>query len=204
VEKSAFMRACREGGPAIEEALRSLDRSFYALLHRDCVRSVRDAETARDLVQETFIKVWLRCATFHGESELLPWIRSILRHAILDRLRKPEREVPMGDEEDRSPAIERGMAALQTARAGAPDDELRRRETGACFQKCWKRFEAAAPAHAAVLSWIVEDGLSNEEVSELLGRTPGATREFLSQCRKRARLHLAEWYQLAFGVGGPA
>ena len=42
----------------------------------------------------------------------------------------------------------------------------------------------------------------HEEIGELLGRTPGATREFISQCRKRARLHLIEWYELAFGGEG--
>ena len=50
------------------------------------------------------------------------------------------------------------------------------------------------------MAWIVEDGLDHAQIGELLGRTPGATREFISQCRKRARLHLAEWYELAFGT----
>lgn len=204
VEKNAFMRACRDGGDAIEEALRTLDRSFFAILYRDCVRVVRDSETAKDIVQETFIKVWQRCATFQGSSELLPWIKSILRHAMLDRLRKPGHEVSMGNEGERSVEIERGIAALSASRTPQPEEEARRRQVAECFRRCWKRFEAAAPAHATVMAWIVEDGLSNEEIGELLGRTPGATREFVSQCRKRARLHLAEWYELAFGMRDPA
>ncbi|HKQ60888.1 MAG TPA: RNA polymerase sigma factor [Candidatus Polarisedimenticolaceae bacterium] len=196
MDKHTFMRACREGGEAIEGALRALDRSLYAPLYRDSVRTLRDPEAARDVVQETFIKVWQRCATFHGESELLPWVRAILRHAMLDRLRRPEREVAMAD--DAEPEARSTAAAARPL--SAPESELRRRQLGECFQRCWKRFEAAAPAHAAVLSWIVEDDLSNEEISALLGRTPGATREFISQCRKRARLHLAEWYDQAVGA----
>ena len=35
----------------------------------------------------------------------------------------------------------------------------------------------------------------------MLERTPGATREFISQCRKRARTYLAEWHALAFTAG---
>jgi RNA polymerase sigma-70 factor (ECF subfamily) len=57
------------------------------------------------------------------------------------------------------------------------------------------------PVHANVMVWVVEDGLRNEDIAELLGRTPGATREFVSQCRKRARLYLAEWYALARDTG---
>ena len=70
--------------------------------------------------------------------------------------------------------------------APLPEDPLQRKQLDACFERCWSRFEEASPAHAAVMAWIVEDGLTNEEISELLGRTPGATREFVSQCRKRA------------------
>ncbi len=194
------MKACRDGGEAIEGPLRSLDRSFHGVLYRESFRAMRDAEAARDVVQETFIKVWGRCITYQGESELLPWIRSILRHAILDRLRKPNREVALEDEDGGLGLIERhpGDTAV---RAVAPDEELHRRQLDACFARCWSRFESAAPAHAAVMTWIVEDGMSNEEIARLLGRTPGATREFISQCRKRARFYLAEWHELAFGRG---
>ena len=67
----------------------------------------------------------------------------------------------------------------------------------------WARFEEAAPSHAAVISWIAADGLSHEEIAQLLDRSPGATREFISQCRKRARVHLGEWYEMAFGKDAP-
>ena len=200
MDKHAFMRACREGGRAIEGALRALDRSCFAVLHRECHRAVRDADTARDLVQDTFIKVWQRCATFRGDSELIPWIRSILRHAILDHLRGRGKEVSMDDEEGTIREVERHIASA----SDEPEDPVRRRELDACFARCWKRFEDVAPAHATALSWIVEDGLSNDQVAQILGRTPGATREFISQCRKKARFHLAEWYALASTRGETA
>ncbi len=77
-----------------------------------------------------------------------------------------------------------------------PDHMARRREYEACFRTGWTRFLKEDPLHANVIAWIVEDGLSNEDIAQLLGRTRGATREFISQCRKRARVYLAEWYAL--------
>jgi RNA polymerase sigma factor (sigma-70 family) len=201
LDKSIFMEACRDGGKRIESALRSLDRAYFALLYRDCMRAVRDADTACDLVQETFIKVWQRCASFRGESELLPWIRSIMRRTILDRLRRPQREVPLeceiglvGD------AMERA-AELCAEQMPAGEDAVKQRQLAESFERCWEKFMQASPQHALVISWIVEDGMTHEEIAALLGRTPGATREFISQCRKRARVHLAEWYSLAFSEG---
>lgn len=204
MEKDAFTQACREGGAAIAAALVALDRSYFATLYRDSLRMLRDPDVARDLVQETFIKVWQRCASFHGDSELLPWIRAILRHAIVDRLRRPDREVPLQEAEDMSPAVTRRIAELSWDRVPTPYDDAHRRQLAECFERCWRAFEAACPAHAAALTWIVEDGLDNEQLAELLGRTPGATREFISQCRKRARLYLREWYEQAFGLGETA
>jgi RNA polymerase sigma factor (sigma-70 family) len=195
------MNACREGGRHIEGALRSLDRAYFGLLHRDCLRAVRDADAARDLVQETFIKVWQRCATFRGESELLPWIRSICRRVILDRLRQPQREVPLELEAGMTAETQERVQELSTERVPAAETAVKQRELAACFERCWEKFMESSPEHALVISWIAEDNLTHEQIAALLGRSPGATREFISQCRKRARSYLAEWYALAFLEG---
>lgn len=194
------MRACREGGATLEQALRRLDRAYHAALAAECRRVVADRDAATDVVQETFIKVWQRCASFHGDSELLPWIRAILRNGILDWLRRGRREVSLEADQEMSDATMSALLDGWRAATPTPHDDARRAELDACFRRCWQRFEAASPAHAAVIGWIAEDGLSNDEVAALLNRTPGATREFVSQCRKRARFHLAEWYALARDV----
>lgn len=191
------MRACREGGAAIEAALRELDRAYFAVLYRDGLRTLRDSDAARDLVQDTFIKVWRRCATFRGDSELLPWIKAILRNGAIERVRRLPREVPLDDRDGLAPAVSERIAELSFKLNPTPDRIVDEAELAATFSRLWGRFQEADPLHANVMAWVVEDGLSTEDIAELLGRTPGATREFVSQCRKRARVHLAEWYALA-------
>lgn len=193
------MRACRDGGRALEQAIRTLDREHFAMLYRESRRTVRDAAAARDLVQETFIKVWQRCASFHGNSELLPWLRAILRHTMLDSFRRNDRAVSL-DDAVLTAEIELKIVELSARAVPTPLDDAQARQQRAVFQRCWAAFERDCPAHAAVIAWIGEDGLDNDEIAQLLGRTPGATREFISQCRKKARVYLAEWYQLAFGA----
>jgi RNA polymerase sigma-70 factor (ECF subfamily) len=191
------MRACREGGVAIERALRELDRAFFAVLYRDALRTLRDADATRDLVQDTFITVWRRCATFRGDSDLLRWIKVILRHGAINRLRQSVREVAMEDGEGLTEEASRRIYELSVALNPTPEELTARRERQAQFREGWQRFQLEDPLHAGVMTWIVEDGLSNDDIAELLDRTPGATREFISQCRKRARLYLASWYALA-------
>ena len=202
MDPHSFMRACREGGAAMETALIALDRSLFAMLYRDCVRMVRSPDVARDLVQETFIKVWQRCATFRGESELLPWIRTILRHRVLDFLRRQSRESSVQTDDETHGDAEHVLGKIADEKRLSPEDTAQRRQLAECFERCWDRFERASPVHAAVLVWVVEDGLGTEDIARLLGRTPGATREFISQCRKRARVHLEEWYGLLAATHG--
>ena len=187
----------------MDRALRSLDGSFHAVLYRECRRVIHDADLARDLVQETFIKVWRRCGTFQGNSDLLPWIRTILRHTILDRLRAGAREFKLEADESSLPELERRLAEHSPQSIHTPHDEARAADVAECFERCWLRFQTECPEHATVIAWIAEDGLDNSQIAELLGRTPGATREYVRQCRKRARVYLAEWYELAFGREGP-
>jgi RNA polymerase sigma-70 factor (ECF subfamily) len=204
LDKTLFMRACREGGAAIEQALRELDRKFFAILYRDGIRTLRDSDATRDLVQDTFIKVWRRCATFRGDSELLPWIKAILRHAAIERLRQPAREVPMENEEGLTPDATAQIMKMSVERNPSPEQLARQQEHAAQFTKGWLRFQEEHPLHASVMAWVVEDGLSTDDIAQMLGRTPGATREFVSQCRKRARLYLAEWYASARDVSDSA
>lgn len=190
------MRACREGGSAIEQALRHLDRAFFAILYRDAVRTLRDPAAARDLVQDTFIKVWRRCSTFRGDSDLLPWIRTILRYGAIQSLRGSVREVPLDDHDGLTEEASRRLYEMSIEGNPTPERLARQREQADQFRRCWQRFLREDPLHANVMTWVVEDGLSNEDIAELLDRTPGATREFISQCRKRARYYLADWYAL--------
>jgi RNA polymerase sigma-70 factor (ECF subfamily) len=202
LDKNDFIAACRDGGSAMDRALRSLDGSFHAILYRECRRVIRDADLARDLVQETFIKVWRRCATFQGSSDLLPWIRTILRHTILDRLRAGARDLSLERNETSLQDLERRLAEHSARSVDTPHDEARAADVADCFERCWLHFQAECPEHAAVIAWIAEDGLGNSQIAELLGRTPGATREYIRQCRKRARVYLADWHELAFGHDG--
>jgi RNA polymerase sigma-70 factor (ECF subfamily) len=197
MEKSVFMLACREGGARIEAALRALDAEFAVVLRRECRAVVRDAGRADDLVQETVVKVWQRCASYRGDAELLGWIRSILRHAIIDFFRAAKPEEPLEDEEgEMSQRAAEGVLGLSTAARDRPEDLMTRDQEESCYRRCFARFEADFPLHATVMRWIAEDGLSNGEIEGLIERSPGATREFISQCRKKARVYFAEWYAM--------
>lgn len=198
LDGAGFARACREGGRQIEQWLRRFDARYGAALYREAGLALRHAAAAEDLVQDTLIKVWQRCASFRGEAHPYAWVRQILRRAVLDLLRARVPEEPLEDDQgELSIAAREAINHLSIDGVIRPDDAHQAAVLQGMYQRCYARFAAAHPEHATVLRWIAEDGLEPAEVAELLGRSPGATREFLSQCRKKARPFLAEWYAAA-------
>lgn len=197
----SFEQACRDGGQHIETWLRVLDREHGASLYREAAVALGSWQRAEDVVQDALVKVWLRCSTFSGPANPLAWIRQIVRNTLIDALRAQRPETPLHDDEgELSPAA---LAAVQdlAEEAGGPPEALHEHQVEQTFRQCFDRFAKAHPDHATVLRWVVEEGLDMAEVSRLLDRSPGATREFVSQCRKKARPFFAPWYALVQGRG---
>jgi RNA polymerase sigma factor (sigma-70 family) len=196
VDRADFMRACRQGGSLLAAALAQLQRDYGRALLHEAQAALGDLHAARDLLQDTLIKAWQRCAQYRGESELYPWLKSALRHGATDLLRRRRPEQPLTDEQGR--VLAEVESALQQLRPGtAPDQQASDAQLERLYRSCQANFQRDHPAAANVVRWVAEDGLDLDELAALLQRNPGATREYLSQCRKKARVYIRDWYLLA-------
>ena len=199
----SFTQACREGGRQIEAWLRIVDREHGARFYREAAASLRCWHAAEDVVQDAMVKVWQRCATFRGPGDPLAWIHSVVRHTLLDALRQRRPDQPLHAEDGELTApVQAAVAQLSRQQVATPEQQLAELQTDVAFRHGFDRFALAHPEHATVLRWVVEDGLDSSAVAALLGRSPGATREFISQCRKKSRPYLADWHALV-GAGAP-
>jgi RNA polymerase sigma factor (sigma-70 family) len=66
----------------------------------------------------------------------------------------------------------------------SPERLLLEERADHCFEQGFARFKEIEPERAKVLSLQLDD-LSIEKIAEKIGRTNGATKEYLSQCRKK-------------------
>ena len=62
------------------------------LLYRYALSRIKDPSTAEDLVQETFLAALKARQTFRGRSSARTWLIAILKHKIVDHIRKRVRE----------------------------------------------------------------------------------------------------------------
>ena len=139
------------------------------------IKSGINPEDAKDLVQEfTVGKLCMKSNSIKNIEFARSWMYRVFLNMVNDhgRILKKTREVPLDEERDQSqpPKI---MEEKSQTRSG-------------CIQEQLTKFREAEPKSAEVIELILKE-FNTEEIRLIIGRSYGATREFMSQCRKKFR-----------------
>jgi RNA polymerase sigma-70 factor (ECF subfamily) len=121
-----------------------------AYLLRYARLQLRDPALAEDAVQETLLAALEGVARFAGKSSLRTWLTGILKHKIIDHLRRAGREQPLtgaGDERTEAEAVDAlfaddGHWREFPAQWGNPDAALENSRFWAAFELCTQRLPA--------------------------------------------------------------
>jgi RNA polymerase sigma-70 factor (ECF subfamily) len=74
-------------------------KTYWQKVFRLCMGYVNDIDAAKDLAQETFIKVWKQLPKFRNESSIGTWIFRIASNTCLRQIQKeskmPKSELPL-------------------------------------------------------------------------------------------------------------
>ena len=146
------------------------------LLFRFALARVRQREAAEDLVQEALLAAWQSRNRFEGRSAPKTWLLSILKHKIVDYLRKASRMVELAEGDDLARLAEQqfviGSAGpTHWARGvgprswGHPVQSVERAEFWATVHDCGERLPERV-GRAFVLRDV--DGLETEEICQIL------------------------------------
>lgn len=104
----------------VEQAQAGDARAFEAVYHRTsarvysvCLRMSGDADRATELLQDVFVRVWERLASFRGESLFTTWLHRLTVNLILQerrsRRRREAREVASPDLEKYGRTVRQAM-----------------------------------------------------------------------------------------------
>ncbi len=163
-------------------ALAHLDR-----MNRFALQLCRDADSADDLVQEAFVRALAVRGQLRDASRALPWLLSIIRARFLEQSRRAGRRLQLVAEEPELADPPLGNLEEELLRGLLSDEVV--------------RAVAALPEdqRTCVLLCDVE-GLSYQDIAEVVGCPPGTVRSRIARARARLMQSLAR-YAAERGIG---
>jgi RNA polymerase sigma factor (sigma-70 family) len=150
-------RFARGDEEAFNETVERYSRKVYGL----CYRILRDEEDARDMVQEVFVRVYLKRKSFKGKSSLYTWLYRIAMNMCFSHIKKRKAQtVPLEQVE--------GILEAKTET-----------ETGTTIGLQVLLSEALGslpPKQRAVFSMRFYDKMSYKEIADAMGTSVGAAK----------------------------
>ncbi|MGW1291850.1 RNA polymerase sigma factor [Streptomyces sp. NPDC002533] len=169
-DDAALLRAVA-GGDA--EALGALYDRHAGWLHARLSRRCADAETVREVLQDTFVTVW-RSAASHRGAQAGGWLWVIASRRLVDALRTGAR-------------AERLPGAAPEALAPSAEDRVL---AGLEYGDVGTALAGISPELREVLRATVVDGLSTREAAALLGIPEGTVKTRAMRARRELRAAL--------------
>jgi RNA polymerase sigma-70 factor, ECF subfamily len=172
---------------------RSRVEAERAYLLRYASLQLRDGAAAEDAVQETLLAALAGEAGFEGRANLRTWLTGILKHKIIDTIRRASREAPAASEEEFDALFdERGHWLEMPTPWSDPDASLDQKRFFAVLEMCLARL----PQKTAQTFMMREHlGLETDEICKELTITPTHCWVLLYRARMALRECLTkEWF----------
>ncbi len=182
MDEQDLIRRAAAGDPAAFDALveRKRERVFWIAYH-----VVGEAETARDVTQEVFLRLFRRLSRFRAGGRFDAWLYRITLNLAIDAFRRerPHREA--------SSLEELRETAIPGPAGGPAGESMRLREVRRIFVTLSSRL-APKQRFAFILREI--EGLSTAEVADILKTTESTVRNHIVQARRILQRELAVRY----------
>ena len=91
-----IIKQCKDGN---KEAFRWVVQQHQRLVFSLGLKMLADEEEAKDVVQETFIRVWQRIGDYDQQKSFTTWLYTIASRLCLDRLKQMRRILPLPEDE---------------------------------------------------------------------------------------------------------
>ncbi len=164
IEDSRLIEQCRKGKARYQKLLYD---KFACKVYPVCYRYAKNEEDAKDILQETFIKVFDKLNTFQDTGSFEGWIRKIAVNTAIRHYHNSLREIDNHDIEH-APELVTEDSVLSELNA---EDIL-------------KMIGSLPTGYRIVFNLYAIEGYSHKEIAEELGITEGSSRSQLTRARQ--------------------
>ena len=139
---------------------------FSPKMYSVCLRYSGNAEDARDLLQEGFIKIFKNLSKYRGDGSFEGWIRRIFVNTSIEHFRKKVYLQDVTETQERT---------LEDKEWNVLDDLAEK--------DIMKMIHQLSPGYKAVFNMHVVEGYSHKEIAEMLGINEGTSKSQLARAK---------------------
>lgn len=156
-------------------ALDHLVRKYQVRAIRSATLITRDRALAEDIVQEAFVRAYERIDQLDLQRSFGPWFLKSVVNAALKAAMQQARQVPLADDEELE-------ARMLIDPEPGPEERLAQAEL---VDEIGQALDALSPKQRAAVVLRYYVGLSEAEMAEKLGSSPGTVKRHLYNARQR-------------------
>ena len=188
VNEQALIREAQAGSrTAFEELVHRYDRDVLRL----ALNLLQRPEDARDVYQESFLKVYKNLPRFRFECSFYTWVYRIVTNVCLDHLRRrnsrPEVQAPDASTEGDAAPTDFFDRQKVNHIAADPERRLMGQEIG---QQIARALELLSPRERMVFELKHYQGLKLRAIGEMLGTSEETVKNSLFRATRKLRTHL--------------
>jgi len=180
LDEAELIARCRRND---QQAFELLVERYAGRILNLAHRMVGDAMQAEDLMQDTFLSAWRNLPQFRAEARFSTWLYRIATNKCTDWLRSHRKREEIRDGEEDGPDLNNLVVDPTN-----PEQELSRKQVAQSLEQALQDLPVLY-REPFVLKHV--EGLSYEEISEILHAGPDALKMRVYKARVRLRAQLA-------------
>ena len=186
MDEMVLVRRARHGDlEAYDELIRRYQERIYATIYH----MTANHEDANDLAQEAFIKGFQALKSFKGGSSFYTWVYRIAVNKTINFLKQRKNKAQLSlDDIDFNAEHDPDLVALIS-------EKTPRREIGLTElqEKLNSAMQKLSEPHRLVVTLHDVQGLSHEEIAEIMGCNIGTVRSRLFYARQQLQAYLSDY-----------
>ena len=169
-----LVQACKRGD---RKAQYELYKLYHGAMYNSALRIVKDSDDAEDVMQEAFLKAFLKLDSYKGEVAFGAWLKKIVINKALDFIRTKRDFLPLGETEEPE---DKEVAEEYYLSDGITPEDVK----AAIYR--------LPEGYRLVLSLILLEGYDHDEVCEILNISNATSRTQFHRAKKKLAQLLRE------------
>lgn len=157
---------------------------YYGKMLTVCLRYIKDRDSALEVVQDGFIKVFDKLDLFDFRGSIEGWMRRIFSNTAIDAIRKAKRNPFLSDQDN----------DFKTPAENAMEEKEDLEALQLKYEVAMDCIDRLSPAYRTVFNMYVFEEYSHKEIADILGISEGTSKSNLAKARMNLQRMLETKY----------